>query len=1182
MNESIETTADKYPYSFYISLYSQLERDRTIHSMSLAEEKGILKDIHKAEKAKRAVEEFQLHAERIKAKKARVAEMRSSLQTMRFDIDLLRAEISVTKTARQVGCSKETLLGMKLDCPLDKLGNIIGKKGVHVRQLMEKASVQVDIVQSKIRLLGAIENLNSAACDLSKVISAKEEECGLLPAQATFLSGRKIQYLRILQNKHPDVHIALPRNQAKLVMRGAPEEIVRVTDDIEKIDVVEKTFVVSSQEAAYIIGRKGETIERLTEQYQIVIQVGKPSGEESSITVFGLSSNLQIGLAAILELTADAREGAEIIPIDPVVRNLLLKDQGAVMKEIHQKASEKAREAGGLVKLRVDANSVIIRGKSMVVQATKDTVETEIGRIEGLLVKMSIDKSVVPEIIGKGGENLKALTQGTSVNIEFDKVVGTLTIVGSKEEEIRNVKAAIDQVIGVNQVARIALAQSLFKRQVGGLLRQIGAQIRAIPCQIQCDDDDFAIILRGEQEKINEATKVVNEFLRENHEEDLTVSLEDLRLLARGGKESKLMALQKDYDVKIISNWRDHALYIRGESRRVQNAVSAINTFLLGGDDWSIIKVKLDDRSLALIIGKGGKNLKDLQAKFDKVLLITSRRDTSIVLRGPTDDTEECRVEIVKRVRSAQISKEVDLTEANVKKLQKGRFTRDMMRDIPVAIRLEKGLVSIRGATSDVDFVIAMLNEYLYGFYESQVTLETAHYAKVKEACKKPSILDGIKNASGAFVAVSDTDEALILRGKREQVKTAKLEILRLFEFLLKPGFAFLTLPGPIASSIGKGSSIAEISASSGASVLVDRDIACALVFSTDANKLTKAVGMIQTKIDEARSSFFEIQLDESDSWLTPLIIGAKGAKITALRKDTQCQITIDSTENRITVQTADGPGALNAARTKIAAALAEERKKCIKIEIPRDDVSSFIGKKGAAINEFRAKYLVDLEIIGGNTVVIKGEPDAIEAAHTAVQSFIRMRIEASEQAKSVELEVVTLHLRKEQVPAIIGSKGAVINSLVKEFGVKIDVDRKMSIVSIRRGDRTKREACVSRIREMLDREAREQSEDEVAIETRAPGDESKPKKASKEILSPQSVSPDTALAVAVDKQLNINGEFFPPLVSTPGRSVGTLSTLASTSTPGRSWASLASENPELEHPPRESITPPPEMIRMH
>ncbi|GKY95579.1 hypothetical protein MPSEU_000519200 [Mayamaea pseudoterrestris] len=90
--------------------------------------KEILKEIFKAENNKRTIEELHAQDERIKAGKARVAEMPVSLQTMRHEIDTLRAEVLFTRTAVQVRCSKEPLLGMKLACPTEKVGGLIGRR----------------------------------------------------------------------------------------------------------------------------------------------------------------------------------------------------------------------------------------------------------------------------------------------------------------------------------------------------------------------------------------------------------------------------------------------------------------------------------------------------------------------------------------------------------------------------------------------------------------------------------------------------------------------------------------------------------------------------------------------------------------------------------------------------------------------------------------------------------------------------------------------------------------------------------------------------------------------------------------------------------------------------------------------------------------------------------------------
>jgi hypothetical protein len=250
------------------------------------------------------------------------------------------------------------------------------------------------------------------------------------------------------------------------------------------------------------------------------------------------------------------------------------------------------------------------------------------------------------------------------------------------------------------------------------------------------------------------------------------------------------------------------------------------------------------------------------------------------------------------------------------------------MREVPVVVRLSGETVSIRGSTSDVDYVVASLNEHLYGFYESRMVLDTSLFSKVVDSCKKSSVLEKIKTISGAFLAVSVEESALIFRGKRDQVKAAKHELLGLFDFLLQPGFGRLPLPGPVGDIVGTATSMAEISAVSGTSVVYDRDTNCALVFSADPDKMAIAIATIRKRIDVAESTFFVIQLDEREAWLMPLLIGAKGAGINALRKQTKCLISADGTYHRLTVRCKAGGATLKAARSILEVAIDEARKK--------------------------------------------------------------------------------------------------------------------------------------------------------------------------------------------------------------------------------------------------------------
>jgi hypothetical protein len=76
--------------------------------------------------------------------------------------------------------------------------------------------------------------------------------------------------------------------------------------------------------------------------------------------------------------------------------------------------------------------------------------------------------------------------------------------------------------------------------------------------------------------------------------------------------------------------------------------------------------------------------------------------------------------------------------------------------------------------------------------------------------------------------------EAIVFRGELEQVKAAKRVLYRAFDALVGLTFSWMELAVPVAPAVGRMEVLSEISAISGAAILLDRDTSSLLLISND------------------------------------------------------------------------------------------------------------------------------------------------------------------------------------------------------------------------------------------------------------------------------------------------------------------------------------------------------------
>lgn len=984
------------------------------------------------------------------------------MKVAREEVDLLWSDARVTKTAHQLGCGKEELLGRKLDCPQDKLGSVIGKKGSNVRQLMEKDAVQINVrKEGGIRIMGSLGALDAASNDLSKVIERKEEAVEVDPVVVSYLTSRGIAAVESMRERHPDVHLSVQRKSKNIPIRGLPTDIEKVKKELLSMDVATKALDLPLGESAMIIGKQGATVEKLVSDHQAAIDVERKE-TSSHVTISGPPDRVEAALLEIEALASKARETAHRISVDPNAKAALLLESGAGIQSIAKKVNEKIES--GYVALNFDGDSLVLRGKAMNVEPVQQLAEDLIRELEGTIVKINVDPAVVPAIIGKGGETIKSLKGDRPVNVEVDRDIGLVTLCGLDPAAVSGVEEAVKGLVAKNDVERVALDESTYKSQIKDVIRLKSKAVGAL-CTMVCDDESCTIVLRGESGKVKEAACIVRDFVSSNRKDEVVVGAKDLQTLLAGGKSSKIVEISAEYGVKIHSDRDRCVVEVVGTAEGVTNAVQALNRFLIGGDGFEVAKVSLNEQTLGIVIGKGGRTKADLQKKFENVSIAVDDTTSTITLRGPQEQTESCRSEIYRLVTTAQVSKKVAITKEIHGQLKQANTAKMIMRDVPVMIILSDESATVRGYSGDVRHAVALLNDAICGRYESSLALPSSQFRHLQETFSDRSHLERVMNQSGSTVALQPSDETVVFSGSRDVVKAGKLEFFKLVDFLLDSSFARFALSAPLVASVGSTVTLSEIAAASRASLQLDHDTSYVLIFAGDSGNTTKALDLLRSKVQEAETLFFELKYDAADDWLLSSFIGKRGARVNALRKEIKCNIDVDSSERRIVVR-GDDVDLVSNARAAFDELISKLRDECSVMLLTENDLPAFIGRGGKGIDAFAKEHNVEVNVIKKQppSVRITGEADAVAAATGALKDWAAKRARGREELQATE----TLQLMRKDIPAVMGAKGSTVNALQREFGCKIDVDRTTSVLTVRGSSADQRTAVLEKIRSII------------------------------------------------------------------------------------------------------------------
>ena len=1074
--------------------------------MSLAAEREILKKIHKLNIARRQLCEKKQHDQQIKEQKAAVSTLRGSLKEKRADISELKTELSTVQTAVALGCEVKDLLGKKIGCPTDKIGTILGKKGKNIQEIMSSNNVDVQIVkdQGDIHLIGtSLESLDAVVAKLEEAMTKVDKIVEMPSSLHYYLTSSNIMLMPSLRTRHPDIIIDMKRiqveentnssnNQTRSVrVRGNPADIAAFEADVMDIECITTDITVSSRISGFLVGKSGKNIDEMVKTYQVVVDIERPTKAKASsndsapvesiedatkVKICGPPSNVNTVLKMINNVIEENRDREELIQLEAIVKVVLLQNNGtgiqALQKNINVE-SKKNTEAGASnsILINVKGNDLVVKGKTKAVEYVFPLVKTEVARVTSTINRMKIDSFAIPALIGKGGQGIKALLEGsTSVHLEIHSMVNEVEICGLDEDEVENVTRSTKAVIDNNQVQRLRLecddtsTTNSFTVQFRDLTRSAAMkQIKELVV-LSADFDNKELALRGTPENLMQASKLIQDFLDANFMEELVVSAEDVRALLTGGKSSKIAEIAGDCGVNLTIDRERNVAIAKGAKLNVVNAVKAVREFLYGSANVAVLNIELSDKdAMGVLIGKSGKAMAEVRAKFSSVSIIVHRTDAAITLRGDSQQVHQCHSEMMARLLTASITRNVELTKEKMTDVNTTKFIKRLgsLASVKVELDNEKNIVSLRGARADVYGALTLLKEHLAGMYECQWYIGHTFFKKLFDICSKSNHLLRINQESGAKIHLDEGFEEIILSGTKENVKAAKKELLTFLDFVFGDTMKKFDVPAAAYPMMGKSTFLNEVITASSAIVVPDKDMNTILMFSASDEKLSEATSILNTKLDAVEKLIFIWQFSESEEWLLSLIIGKKGENVQKLRKDTNCTIEVSSEERRMVVS-ADDVTVVSKGKDVIDNYVEKARNENAVIELSSVDLPAFIGKSGKNMKAFMEKYNVKMEVTkrgDAGVVRITGPTDQVAVAKLGVVAWNVNRHELRKDAEGN----MTKPIKLRNIPVIIGTKGETIRSLQREFGCKVVIDRDGLTYTVTGGTSKKREALCER-----------------------------------------------------------------------------------------------------------------------
>mmetsp|Transcript_16817 Transcript_16817/g.48312 ORF Transcript_16817/g.48312 Transcript_16817/m.48312 type:complete len:1261 (+) Transcript_16817:43-3825(+) len=1054
----------------------ELEASRTRSSLPLAEEKALLRQMQVVRKEKRSLDEYDRHEQKIQQQKAELEKLRGIYRQKLEAISELDTMLAKFQLAQRLDCSPNDLQSRSVLCPKQKLGQVIGRSGANVRLIEEMTGVQIDVdkEENRIHLSGSEAALERAVQEVEAIAHSVDKTVPVSKATMNYLTASKrLGMLDKFRAKHR-VRINFVEGVSAVTLSGIPERIATAEEDLDTMQVQSLSMILTSREASMIVGKGGSTVNALTDKHGVAIVINKDKiGDSATVIVDGLSLAAEAALAEIETMVAANKDVEEFVDIHPMHRQMLLSGSAEGIATLQAAINKDMTLHKDAVRLtfRKDyegkGSKLLIRTKQIHAARAKELAEQLIDELNSDCITLHAPLAALPQIVGRGGQMVKKLRSlGAGGEIEIEKETGCIHILANNAEEREKIKVGVEAIIDKNHVREIPIEKFLIGRVLGGPGKDLRAEMTRIGVSYRMNPADTHIVLRGAKDQVDQCAVLILDFLGSNHLEEFEIPPEDEKILFQG-ENGLTRRVEKEHHVAAIYRKSERRLYIRGKEDNVKSAAQHIKQVLVGGDGFAVVRMSLPDGTVGTLVGKGGKNVKAIEAEHEGVTIQISDASISppiLTMRGPEEKVEEARSKILASLATTKVVDSVPISSEQKETLENApSVIRDIATDANSQMTLMESSVRIRGVSSDVRYAKGLLMETLTGSYKSYIDFEAGQYSVISSAVTKdPSHFERIRKSTETDLALDEEAKAICILGKRSNVKKAKALLFDFLEFVLSSSMERVKVEKPFMKTMADAEGLADIAAASGASISLDRDLSFVIIQSSDSGKVETAFKLVSARIVEHGRLVDVHKLDQSEAWLLPNIIGKGGSTIRSLETNSGCSVEVSKEELTIVIRGKDEVK-VAAVKVKLFEVIDNLKRECLFIDIPDQAQLAFIGKSGEHINFLRDEHNVTIDVMKkpNGRLQVQGSESNILAAKTAIDVW-RKEWEGQNIGESVAVEGT-------DIPAIIGSKGSVINGIQKDFGVKVDIDRDAGMLTIRGGKTSEeRNGAAERINDIV------------------------------------------------------------------------------------------------------------------
>jgi rRNA processing protein Krr1/Pno1 len=689
-------------------------------------------------------------------------------------ITIAGSEVSIeraTKEIHRIIRTEEEKIALEkslLDYLTSKYVNVIQQ----LREEYKRSFVDVHRSDGKLSIQGSPEEVADIKAKIFdiQIVSKKRLLAG---REANVIVGKKGTTIERLCTEHM-ILIELSKdngNETNAIFTGPPDMVEAALSEVEKLindnREVEEIVNISPVKKNIILAEGGRNIKEI--QAKLVESI--PDGncylsiKNSEVVIKAKQLMVSEALQFVIDALKEFDELIFMCTVDPYVVPRIIGKGGENIKKI---------TGGKPLFLEVDKSSGDLSGGATSAEGLV-YLRKQIDEVveNNSIIRIKADSAILKR---QYRELNRSRTKNEMKGIcwfDMDEDDSCYIIRGRKED-LEKGKVLLDEFILNNQFAEVPITdEDRETLLVGGRNSKIVQFSEEMDVNLQVERVNLCVILRGSQEKVDEAAKKLNQFL--NGGDGFSVMKFTLneqvvgKVIGKGGKTRQ--QLEQKYDPATINITRAHVVTIRGPSQVVTDCRIEIAKMVASARVTQSISIS-DEQKVSLEKKEYTKKI------FQQMPVHLTTTNDKVVVKGTFHDVRDA-VSLLNEMLTGEYKIFIELDASQFSKVRNAlrdpsHFDRmESACGAKIELDLTAGSISISGKRSNVK----RAKDRVYGFLDFMFPNELKRLKITKPlymSVGQASTLAEISAEAGGVAIYLDRDLSLLVIRSIDEEKVSK------------------------------------------------------------------------------------------------------------------------------------------------------------------------------------------------------------------------------------------------------------------------------------------------------------------------------------------------------------------------------------------------------------------------